>query len=325
MDFLLHIGLPKTASTYVQKEIWPFVSNTIYLGKKFDENQVHHGKTVEWCNELRYKILNSPPTTWMGREGGWLLGKLKNVYEERSGVNNIVLSHEELFGRATNGIFIDSTEPLDVERMVSHLYYMKEALPVEFNIRVLIVIRRQDTWLSSAYSQCSTNIDRANQKDFIDKTDKLIKKELYQKAAFLDYSFLLERLNESIGSDNVYTALFEELKMNNEKFVKNLLAKIDGNLRKNVTTDNKNTGSIGKNEWRITPNSTLKKLYRMIAPKSIKSRVNNIRAKRKILLGDESISLSEELSNKVLEKFRESNKKLEYRHGLEVSKYGYVK
>jgi hypothetical protein len=325
VNIIFHIGLPKTASTYIQKEVWPSLRKTVYLGKKFSDGQVHHGKTVEWCKRMRRIITNAPPTVWMGREGKWLSSQIRSIYENKKNVKNIILSHEELFGRATHGIFVKGVDALDVEKMVSHIRYIKNVIPGNCKLKVVMVIRRQDRWLASAYSQCSTNITRAGQKNFVKKTEKLLEDDLYEKGAFLNYDFMLKRLKEPVGDNNLCVTLFEKLKQNKSEFIKDILDKIDGTLSDNLNYEKKNNSKIKNNKWSIRPNSLLKTIYRNLIPKNTRSKVSNIRSKNNILLSNKSISLSNRMSKKILSKFRDSNNKLEDNHGLEVGRYGYVK
>ena len=77
----IHLGFPKTASTYLQVNIFPNMKKALYLGKPLE-------KTIK---TLEYKILKLNETQY-AHEKKDLINSLEKIFNETN--NKYILSHE---------------------------------------------------------------------------------------------------------------------------------------------------------------------------------------------------------------------------------------
>ncbi|GGE32346.1 hypothetical protein [Psychroflexus planctonicus] len=142
----LHIGNPKTGSTYLQKKVFPELENITYHYKP------KYNILKEYRNQKSTfgRFMRSSPVVWKNF-GDVLLNNLGlNSFEK----SDILVSDEH---------FVEANDPF---RIAQHLHELKKRIYKSHNLKILMIIRRQDTWISSCYAEVSNTHKRVSQKHF---------------------------------------------------------------------------------------------------------------------------------------------------------------
>lgn len=124
-SILIHIGLPKTATTFLQNNVFGFLSNSNYLHPEFVMR-----------NYAFQKLLTADDSLYDKSE---FKGFLDKIYETNQ--KNIILSNENFSGRYTNMGCIERS--VIAKRL-------KEIFP---HAHILLVLRGQRSIIVSSYNQ----------------------------------------------------------------------------------------------------------------------------------------------------------------------------
>lgn len=185
---VLHVGLPKTGTTTVQKHVFPQVAT--YYGP-FSKPSATFWR--EGFPRLRQIIQFLPPDWWFtpaARDDREFLRQLGQRLA-CSG-NDVLLSFENLiaseFFGPNQGAYVreDGTRFHPAE-------HLAEILPILFPSRqetiVLVTCRRQWTWLPSLYAQLSNRIPEASQRDFDGQLETILESKWVHQST-LNYHHL---------------------------------------------------------------------------------------------------------------------------------------
>jgi hypothetical protein len=312
----IHIGAPKTATTFLQRVVMPnfreakcLVKPEVFMG----------GEKIRLKHLFRF-----PKDVWNGSESA--LESLFGSENERQ--NDFIISDEGVYGWAAAQQprigKLGPRTPLQsagypyFSFLASHLRRIDSAVNKWgfSGVRVLVTIRRQDTWLASMFSQFSGGVRGASQKSFDEWVQYLVHDPVgYYSGggSKVEYYMVYKKLKNAIGSDNVLIIPFEMLK-NDPKLFLSKWSKFIGEKNVHISvkeTSEMNKNSLNNNTWRIKkPINEGFKVY----PNRLQSilRVPNRIPNRWPDFGrDKEVYLSESLSDEIMQVYRESNEKLD--------------
>jgi len=288
----LHIGLSKTASTYLQHGIFqnvPHLRTSIMPKDRLfvrPENE-----------RLLSSIFGRSNTIWRF-EGRTLLDALFGA-DWRDDPRDLLLS-DEAIGRTASRPGL----------LGAHLAAMKESLREQgvSRVRIACFVRRQDHWLASHYAQISDRREKAGQADF----ERMVASTLdpwdegFTFGALLDHAATYRVLREAVGAAQVAFMPMEWLEENPEAVIDGLANWVEMNPDQlEVATEKTNVRSNGTLSWDLRPTSQRQKLFWM--------------ARRK----PGTIVLTPELSRCVLDRYAETNSRLADATGLDLESLGY--
>lgn len=317
----LHVGLSKTGTTWLQEKIFPKLDNVDYVSiEKSSEiftSMLKSGKKVH----LHYPF-NLSPYFW--REyGDDFINKLLSLKK-----NSVLLSDENItLGRGAfrSGETKHAMSFKDPFMLKSHLQELQKVCSKngEIELKVMLVIRKQDEWLASRYAQSSKFIVNASQSDFKYQTRELLGHGAihYQEGQWIDYSKVYEQIVEALGEENVLLVPYEMLKDEPKVFVNKIEKFTDSTFELNgrgaddvfSKTNVRSKKSKGKKLWKLRGKGI----------GLLGSKINKKLEGFKIF--DKYISLPDTLSKKILESCRDGNEKLSKRLDLGLEKYGYYR
>lgn len=305
-NIFLHIGIHKTGTTFLQKKVFPFIN-----GIKF-EIKPDFGLVSGKKDTTMSKFMNSSPLIWkcMGKE---LIKKLEQRCEEESKKTDLLISDEH------------ASEANDPLRISQHLNEFKRVAEDDYNLNVLIVIRRQDTWFSSAYAQISNRFESPSQKHFERWVKKNIRadKQLFSNfGARLKYNTLVRNIEDVVGPPHISIIPFELLRENPQMFVERCCEFLGKGVPNKLRLEETNKRSVSKRKWKIDSG---KGRYIQLRPGGI---FQFLLGRSRIWLpnlNEESreIVLSKSISERILEVYREENKNLNEYLGGEIEQYEY--
>lgn len=294
--FFIHVGLPKTATTFMQNSIFKKSLEINYMNRKrvndYFEKVVGVG--------LR-KIFSLSPLIWNGPGREALIQLIR-----RFGVSKSLVISDENF--SVNADFFSFSGSLHIPDPYIVAAHMKSIDNIARDngfagVKVVISIRRQDTWLASRYVQSADKISVFSQEDFERRVNNIFScnKFAYSKKVWIDYEYLLDVFSWAVGPKNVHFFPMEKLSAHPVEFVGELdslfcargsfvdMAKQEDFFAK------KSTNSKGSSTWSImTPAG-----------------------------GEVFIELNEDLRERLISEFRDSNMVFDKRLRLGLSSYGY--
>jgi hypothetical protein len=220
-DLILHIGFPKTGTSTVQTHLLADQPN--FLGKEKSNRCLAGASPIaKEMVQLTEAVLWQSPSGLRKGVKGWrqrcdeILGHLRADSEAPS---SLVLSEEKLatwpftstpgsrwplctgFGSCVG---VPRSRPAPLVRLL--LEHGPELWPYG-DIRIVLTIRNQADWLASHYSQLSSRIPNACQRDFEAQTDAILERD----DPFLDWAGWIEDLSAVVGAQNIATFPMERM------------------------------------------------------------------------------------------------------------------
>ncbi len=187
MKPLIHIGYPKTATTWFQQNFFPFVENIKYVSKKEINEHIIFPNSFEFnpVKEKQYFTYNNNKRILLSHEN--LIGAIR-----RGGINGYMTKE---LGLRLKAVFGDA--------------------------KIIIFIRNQFDIISSAYFQYiraggTYSIGKyLHHKMFNEEFNKIL---LFSFKHF-EYDKIIKYYEDLFGKENVYTFLYEDFANNNNEFL----------------------------------------------------------------------------------------------------------
>jgi len=328
-NLFLHIGYPKTGTTTMQE----CISLQIKGVKSFIPNVDH-----EYLRSLSDdKVFND----------NYIVKQLVEnfIFEDYDPRKSLAL----LGGVKENKIFISTTGPLSAlffkGRFVGKDKHLKpeqvakrisEVFSEEFDVKVIISIRRQSDWIPSAFAEWHQYFSKISDYSSLDKFVSSFKDLNSEFAQDINYSNVVTPFEKILGKDNIYIAVFEQLKRDPVNYYRSLIGfmggDIDGALLENVPKRNvRETAGEQKRvnvltlsqllffyKLRYFPNLSLGLIKRFPIGLNLLSKVkwpsNN---------QSEKIKISEDDVQEIFTLYQEENMNLSERYNLGLDVYGY--
>lgn len=260
----LHIGFPKTASSFLQEVVIPRVSSidcftkpTVRLG----------GKTERFGTRFYFS-----PAVWPKR-GKELFSQVLGA-EPRGDAENDVLISDEGFGGGVTAPhpWIPASRPRQDRENGPYptRLHLEELGTVArewgfSRLRVIMSIRRQDRKLASGYAEVSDRVRGASQKNF----ERWVRRVLDPDRAYYEgggvhhnYCLFWQQVTRAVGTENVLVLPVEQLKADWRAYLRRFFAflEIPGEgrsiIRSLSQTDEdlrRNVRSATIDTWRLQP------------------------------------------------------------------------
>lgn len=247
---VLHIGLPKTATTFLQHYIMkPAVGHRFIHRKRGD-------RARRICRSFREYAAADDPTWICHREQ--IRAKLIANDKKSANDRTIIVSDENISGRGIQFWHGRGPGPKQLsERLAALAQSLGDCFPT---LRVVIGIRRQDQWLASRYAECSTGFDNFSQSDFGPRIVEITRLDpLGPVFDWLDYYKVYSLFSQALGADNVFMYSVERLRAEPENTLKDLgefvgecnFTKVYETLIKDGVNVIRNKLSSGDNTWSL--------------------------------------------------------------------------
>lgn len=197
-ELVLHVGLPKTATTTLQRHILPQVPG-------------YHGQFSSSEDRLWIDVLHSwrlRRTDLEDRCAAWA-SALAETADER-----VVLSNELLSGwpsASDSAVWPVSDAYRTADRTGSRplldlIALLQSTLNHSWRLRVILTVRAQSQFLASLYAQNLHEMRRPGQADFETKIVRLIEAD----DPFCDYAVLTQELQATVTRDDMLVLVHED-------------------------------------------------------------------------------------------------------------------
>ena len=312
----LHIGLPKTATTFLQREVFPTLAHLRYLGIpqsglfSSPEDLAHGQRTLTSCVK-RSALL------W-DRYGETVFRDLFGCGPADRPSGDVLMSDEGV-GRAGSRPTLLSAHLEGLARQARDWGFGR--------VRLLCVVRRQDHWLASHYAQISDRNPRASQEDFEASVRKTLDPagERFGFGMLLDYAALADRLRPVVGAPNLLVLPYELLVHDSSQFHDRISSFLGAAPTRAAVEDapRQNVRSTSEDVWTLRPARQGRVLR--LRPRRL---VSALRLPEEVELTRRTpggtIRLTEQVSTSVLQEYEPSNRALADGLGIDLARYGYL-
>lgn len=247
---VLHVGLPKTGTTTVQKHVFPKVAT--YYGP-FSKPSASFWR--EGFPRLRQIIQFLPPAWWFtpaARDDREFLRRLGQRLA--CSCNDVLLSFENLiaseFFGPNQGAYVreDGTRFHPVE-------HLAEILPILFPSReetiVLVTCRRQWPWLPSLYAQLSDRIPGASQRDFDDQLETILESDWVHQSTLNYHHLGSEILRRVLPSQLVFLPMESMGQLEYSTLLAGVLQLAPDEVHRAVAGSRENARQAAPNTWKL--------------------------------------------------------------------------
>jgi hypothetical protein len=205
-ELTIHIGLPKTATTTLQRHVFPMFSG--YVGKHIEGSLHEHVAAREemWRRAFAAWEVASPAWREELRDA---LSRISRLGEDRVLLSEERFSWWPLQGFPHRMLLLDgwSVSPRVGRHPVMELLAeTQEYLGAEWRVRAILTLRNQPDFLGALYAEQQRAMSAPSQKDFEGK----VREALRIADPWLDYDTLVEDLHATLEPDDVLTLLYED-------------------------------------------------------------------------------------------------------------------
>jgi hypothetical protein len=215
----LHVGLPKTATTFLQLEILRRLPDVHLVHRLVDDTHaaaltslrryVGHGRSDETPERMLMRLVTL--------DG---VGRDPRAHAGAPGPRPWVLSNESL-ALGPRGFWRGrGPDPAHVARRLRELVAAADPSPGWG--RVIVGIRRQEHWLLSRYAQSSKSVEGFSQDDLEARLRRMLGDELQGPARWIDYAEVLACFTELFGTDHVLFVPVEGLDTDPESWLETI-------------------------------------------------------------------------------------------------------
>ena len=308
----VHVGLPKTATTALQRQAFP-AFGSFDLAIKPRSTLLSRFGTVD--PGIFRLVFNRSPLVWRSRG----LELLRAVRSEEIPSRPLLVSDEGM--GSLKCPFHLAAHFFELAKVAREAGYAA--------VRAIVVVRRQDQWLGSYYAQKSDRRRNASQADFEDFVAEWIDpaRGLYAfEGASLDYAVIYEKLVETIGPDAVLPLLYEDLECEAANFVETLCSFLGdtGSSEEILGTlkgDRENARSGGQDQWKLRPPS-LRSARFARKLNSVASSLSGA-ASKSCSTNPDYIRMPRPLRSNILSAYGRSNRSFAEISGLDLARYNY--
>jgi len=347
----LHIGLPKTATTFQQKKVIPNIPDTLIINK--DKGEYAPKNIVGGSRSIVTKFFKRSPFIWedLGDKIFKDIVDMKKKYIK----DDVLISDELMYRHLLASDRLKGKTLWHVKGMVyPRLYGIhideidKKSKEWGFEgVKIIISIRSQEKWIASYYSQISNRIKNASQKNFEDFVNYIVdyKRGYYYEGISINYNILYDVVCDAIGKNNVLMIPYETFKHRPESFVNewfNFMGK-DMPKAENIIENTKRKyrkRSIDKNTYKISKSSfDVYKKFRLHENWYLDTLFGKITFPKYITLDpkyyterlfgwswsrDNYIRINKDIKSKIKNRFSKSNKVLNSKIEYNLDKYNYI-
>lgn len=316
----LHLGYSKTGTTYLQEQIFPLIDSVSLRHKPLAPDlfyDTYQRSANAGALGLAFK---RTPDVWASR-GDEIIRAIVGGRVDFTSQRAVLVSDE------------GASVWFDPHSLDSHLIGLEDAAQrAGFSeIRVLLVIRRQDQRLGSHYAQVSDRHRGANQERFEAYVDRLIntRAPFPKGAVAMDYCSIWNAVTSVVPRNRVLLLPYEMISLHSAMFFESLLSFLEASIADRMRVElleglgRTNARRVGRDTWALRPPRPFRIQLR---PSRL---FTSLRLPSALFLNipdldrGESIKITKQLSKKILERYESENRALSSDIQLDLSTYGY--
>lgn len=302
----LHIGLPKTASTWLQKNVFPLLEHLEYRDCPKSPLFEHIGERAEW--RLMTSAFMQSSEIWPGFGDAIFREMLGDRQTWFMNGRSLLISDEGM-GRQAARPALFAAHIRELQRKAREWGFDR--------LNIVGVIRRQDHWLASHHAQMSDRNPSAGQDDFERLVREVTSPRLarYEFGMLLDYGVIYDRLREVVEPENLLVLPYELLGQSPQSFLQTMLQRLDtpsGQIAEIIRLTRGTTANVRSEQgaWRLRP-LPVRRIAGVPLPGWASGRREQI------------IELTPDISDRIHTAYSASNQSLAARTGVNLQEHGY--
>lgn len=326
----LHVGYPKTGTTTFHEYLTPKVVGIKCFTPSANQQFIESSNNPNDLN-LNYQLRVFFETFWI--DDGEVEKTLSML--ENSGSDRILISTTgPLSALFFKGHYTKRGSYITPEKIAAKI---KEVFDSRFNVKIIVVIRRQDTWLESAYAEWFEYFSRQKKYSNLEKFVSHALSPDHQFSKSIDYFEVISAFEKEFGVENLLIQVYEEMVEDAPMFFLKMLKFVNATLasgtnlndipKKNQRDYNgkvKKANKLNLYEFlyflklRLIPNVSfhlIRKVPKLIQFLSLISLPN-----REI---NQNIKMLDNQKDRVRNMFATPNAKLSEKYGLRLHRFGY--
>lgn len=213
VNTIIHIGFPKTGTTWFQQQLFPNLSNVNYINKQTTNKLIINVPALEFKKE-----------------------KITAVFDDLKTSCPLLLSSEKIVGTFNRG-WMNGYFPKQNAQKLKDIFEQAE---------IIVFLRRQQDAISSAYQQYVKNGGNYSIDRYIHNTST----GLFHPD-HLKYHLILDYYADLFGIKNLHIYLFEEFKNDPQQFTRTFLN--DLNITSNIDKVSFEPINESPGRWAIIP------------------------------------------------------------------------
>jgi hypothetical protein len=266
-SIIIHIGLPKTATTFLQRRVFPSLPGIFYIHKP---NNLPPLLTPMW------KYFNTTLNNLISGRGTIDL-LLRRILIIASRFRLIVVSNE---GLSMGGpIRVWNSNGKSVNDFVRELSEFAGSF-TGGTLKIVVGFRDVADWCASRYSESAKFLSHPSQADFENRMTAILQNEQeFPAFGWLHRRKTIEAIEKVVGISNVFTYQLEELEANSELVISDLFAFLRADLSGQTLNaqiplfaKKENVKRINASSWKLSNGEVL--VLRKSLASSIRSHFN---------------------------------------------------
>lgn len=312
MKTYIHIGYPKTASTTLQKDIFPAIKNTKYLGKYYKPLKKFLSDDI---TESLKAIVSQDSISFNQK---CVERKLKNGIEEVRGNNEkVILSFEDF-----------------AQNVVDRGVVAERLFGIFPDAKILIIIRNQIDTLQSMYTFMLMHLGKNINLSYGGPSVQTFERWITEQESFMSRSFIstlnyyefITKYWQLFGREKVTVLFFEDLVSSPDLFFDKMadyfdVDEIDMNSNKSVPKRNKGASSKELFSYRIRkglfPHQSFSKYLSLFMTKVWRRYLEKD-------VGSVRHELSQDTQARLQDYFREGNRRLQEELNVDLAEYKFI-
>ena len=298
---VLHIGHHKTGTTYLQKRVFPQMSGLHFFVK-----------TSTPAPEAIIRAFACSPDIWR-KQGTTILDQLEKQIRSSNRAWMALISSEQM---SAHKIFAPKASRRDPFLLAAHLKELRQSAEAcGISVKVILGVRRQDQYFASRFASIGKRVGAISQANFDRQMSDILdpSRRYFTDGIWLDYKLSRDLMAEALGEANCLLLPQELLATDQAAFLRSLESFMGestladsvpkSGTKENVRSDKADTWMLRQGVARIVARKCLNAV-------GIKSEPKRLR-------------LTNELKERILSVYRESNRNLARDLNLDLGRYGY--
>lgn len=214
---ILHIGLPKTATTFLQKRIFTKIPNILFIDRFHGVPKSLPGKFLSrhlrwWINKIAISLVQQG----LKSKWGFLFPLLRALATKRI----ILISHE---GLSIGRMDLWNNSGKSLEEFINQLRQFIAAVP-GIEVKIIIGFRDPAHWFASRYAQSAGSLYSPGQTDFENRLGEVLSMNPEPPSlSWLNQKNVLGELRKITGEGKTFSYSLEELSGNPAMLLTNLV------------------------------------------------------------------------------------------------------
>lgn len=220
---IVHPGLPKTGTTFLQREVFTRFPSGFVSPFQLQQREVNRKATGSLFRQVRETILLHDSSIWDKPLGRDLAKSVKSLFEDELRQDVVLISFENLIALDFFSVFETETPTDPLDQILHIRKFIDLIAPKQDYLSIILTIRRQPEFLASLYSQYTNRIPFAGTRDFERQVERILSRP---GPSFLDYDWLVSAIEdclepdflgifplENFGGENLIDALKEAMNL----------------------------------------------------------------------------------------------------------------